>query len=186
MPAEPEGPEGPEGPAGPAGPAESAVVRRVRHADWPQLRALRLEALADSPLSFMETLEQASAMDDAGWQARAARGAEGGDSFQVLALQAGRAVGTTVCFLRDDAAWLAAVYVAPPSRGRGVLDRLAARCCAWATGQGAGVLRLHVHERNDRARAAYRRLGFADTGVRTPHPNAPAEWELMLERALPG
>ena len=159
-------------------------IRRVRLADWPQLRALRLEALEDTPIGFMETLADAVTQPDETWQARAARGAEGGDSFQVMAWDEGRPVGNCVCFLRDGAAWLAAVYVAPGHRGTGLLGELAERCAGWGREQGMRMLRLEVHEQNARARAAYERLGFVDTGGRAPYPLPPGGQELIMERPL--
>ena len=161
-----------------------AEVRRVRPEDWQALRDLRLEALADTPLGFLETLAAAQALPDSAWQGRAARGAVGGDSFQVLAWEGDRALGTCVCFREDGAAWLGAVYVTPPARGAGLLAALLEPCLTWAREQGEPVLRLEVHEGNPRARTAYERLGFVDTGRRRPYPLPPGGDELLMERAL--
>ena len=162
-------------------------VRRIRAEDWRDLRALRLEALADTPIAYLETLEAAQALDDAAWQARAARGATDGDafrdSFHVLAWEDGRPVATTLTFLEDGAAWLAAVYVTPSHRGRGLLAELSGHCIDWAR-ERASTLRLEVHEDNTRARAAYERLGFVDTGLRKPYPLDPSGDELLMELAL--
>ena len=159
-------------------------VRRVTFDDWRDLRDLRLEALADTPFGYLETLADAQVLPDDAWQARAARGADGGDSFQVMAWDGARPVGTSVSFLRDGRAWLAAVYVAPSHRGRGVLDELVGRCAIWARQQGPTALRLEVHERNTRAQAAYERLGFVATGERAPYPLPPGGEELIMERPL--
>ena len=159
-------------------------MRRVRSEDWRDLRDLRLEALADTPIGFLETLAGAQVLPDEAWQARAARGAEGGDSFQVMAWDGDRPVGNCVCFLRAGAAWLAAVYVSPAYRGDGLLGELADRCAAWARRQGMTVLRLEVHEDNARARNAYERLGFRATGERSPYDLDPSRDELTLERPL--
>ncbi|MCW2615448.1 MAG: acetyltransferase [Frankiales bacterium] len=97
----------------------TVAVRRVGPDDWRLVRALRLEALGDTQIAYLETLAEAQQLDDVAWQARATRGAPGGDSHQVLALQAGRPVGTAVSFVDDRAAWLAAVYLAPAVRGPG-------------------------------------------------------------------
>ena len=145
---------------------------------------LRLEALEDTPMGFLETLEAAREQPDEAWQARAARGAEGGEAFQVMAWAEDRPVGNCVCFLRDGAAWLAAVYVSPSHRGRGLLDALSERCAQWGRDRGCGVLRLEVHEDNARAQAAYARLGFRDTGERAPYPLPPYGQELVMERPL--
>jgi RimJ/RimL family protein N-acetyltransferase len=166
-------------------PAERPVeVRRVVPEDWPLSRALRLEALADTPIGFLETLAEAERLDDAAWQARAVRGAEGGDAFQVLALEGGRPIGTCLSFVRDGRAWLAAVYVTPTARGQGLLGELVARCADWARAQGQSELVLEVHEDNARARAAYRGLGFVETGATQPYPLDPTRLELEMVRPL--
>ena len=170
------------------GDVEQLEIRRVRPEDWRDLRALRLEALEDTPLGFLETLAEARAKPDEDWQARAARGAQDGDafrdSFQVMAWDGERPVGNCVCFLRDGAAWLGAVYVTPDHRGLGLLDALAERCAAWGRERGMSVLRLEVHEANAPAQAAYRRLGFVDTGERAPYPLPPGGQEMIMERPL--
>ena len=160
------------------------LVRRVVADDWQELRRLRLEALTDIPIAYLETLAEASALPDSAWQARAARGAVGGDSCQVLALAADRAVGTSVSFLADGRAWLAAVYLDQAWCGAGVLARLLDPCAAWARAQGADVLALEVHQDNPWAQAAYARLGFVATGVRRPYPVDPTREELEMVLAL--
>jgi ribosomal protein S18 acetylase RimI-like enzyme len=159
-------------------------IRRVTPADWASLRTLRLEALADTPIGFLETLAEAEREPDEAWQQRVARGAEGGASYQVMAWEGERPVGNCVCFLRDGAAWLAGVYVTPSHRGDGLLGELAERCAAWGREQGCTVLRLEVHEDNRRAQAAYAKLGFRDTGERAPYPLPPGGQELIMERPL--
>jgi ribosomal protein S18 acetylase RimI-like enzyme len=158
-------------------------VRRATPADWPRLKALRLEALADTPIGFLETLEQAEQLDDGVWQARAARGAEGGDSLQVVAWDGARPVGTCVSFVGDGRAWLVAVYVSPTARGRGLLGELVQRCADWARERGQPELVLEVHEDNARARAAYDKVGFVETGASRPYPLNPSRSE--LEMVLP-
>ena len=165
--------------------AEPAVrVRRVVAQDWPALRALRLEALEDTPIAYLETLEAAQRAGEEDWRARALRGAEGGDSVQVLAFDRDeRPVATCVGFVGSGRAWLAAVYVTPAWRGRGLLEPLVGRVAAWSREQGQDRLALEVHEDNARARAAYARLGFRDTGLRRPYPLDPSgdELEMVLD-----
>ncbi len=103
------------------GEAVTLGVRRVTADDWRALRALRLEALADTPIGFLETL------------------AEG---------------------------------------------RLVERCADWAREQGMPALRLEVHENHARARTAYARLGFTETGERQPYPLDLAADELVMQRIL--
>jgi RimJ/RimL family protein N-acetyltransferase len=160
-----------------------AEIRRVRPEDWPRTRSLRLEALADTPIGFLETLELAQQLDDEAWQARAARGAEGDESFQVVAWDGGRPLGTCVSFVGDGRAWLAAVYVTPAARGRGLLGALVRRCADWARERDQPELVLEVHEDNLRARRAYEKLGFVESGATRPYPLDPSRSE--LEMVLP-
>ena len=159
---------------------DEVVVRRVVPDDWPALRALRLEALEDTPLAFCEALDGARALGDDAWRARAARGAEGGDSVQVMAFAGGRPVATSVGFVEDGRAWLAAVYVTPAQRGRGLLPRLLDGVAAWAREQECRELVLEVHEDNGPARSAYARLGFVENGSRRPYPLDPTGDELGM------
>ena len=161
-----------------------AEVRRIRPQDWPQSRALRLEALADTPIGFLETLEQAQQLADEVWQQRAVRGAEGGEVIQVLAWDGERPVGNCVSFLRDGRYWLAAVYVSPDARGAGLLAELVEACADWVRDRGAGELVLEVHEDNARARAAYAKLGFVETGATRPYAPDPSRQEREMRRSL--
>ncbi len=163
-------------------------VRRVVPGDWPMLRDLRLEALRDSPLAFCEAHADAAAKDEREWRYRATRGSVGGDSCQLFALHDGVPVGTAVTFPDSGEQavwWVAAVYVRPSGRGLGLLGRLVDRLADHAVARGARRLRLQVHEDNAPARAAYRRLGFRETGGREPYPLGPGD-ELTMELALPG
>ncbi|MFD0598149.1 hypothetical protein ACFQZ4_42670 [Catellatospora coxensis] len=51
------------------------VVRRTEPGEWQQLRALRLEALRDSPTAFGTTYADAAALADEAWQQQAEQGA---------------------------------------------------------------------------------------------------------------
>jgi ribosomal protein S18 acetylase RimI-like enzyme len=161
------------------------VLRRVVPSDWPALRSLRLEALQDTPVAYCESRADALRVPDEGWQARTARGAEGGDAFQVLAWLGGAPVATAVGFLDGGDAVLAAVYVSLAWRGRGLLDRMVDEVAGWAVSRSAPRLRLLVHESNAPARRAYERLGFTATGHREPYPLDPATDEVELACALP-
>ena len=113
--------------------ATAFVVRRVRPEDWPRLRALRLEALEDTPMGFLERYEDALKVADEGWQFRAHRGSEAGDSAQfVAALGDGPFVGTMVGFPdtsgSDEVCWRG-VRHACLARSRSSRDRRTPRCC---------------------------------------------------------
>jgi GNAT superfamily N-acetyltransferase len=136
-------------------------VEDVGPAQWRPWRDLRLEALADTPIGFMETYTDALTVSDEEWQERMGR-----PGLRVLAYDGDRAVGMGGGF-RNEAGEpvLFAVYVTPSARGGGVLEALVERVAAWAA---PDELVLEVHAENARARAAYARLGFVATGETTP------------------
>lgn len=163
-------------------------VRRVRTDDWPTLRAVRLTALADSPLAFETTLAQASAYDDAQWQARTTRHATAHDNTMFLAFDVvGDAVGMMAAELSNDGqrAYVFGVWVAPAHRGGPAAGLLIDAIAAWARDElGAPELALEVNETNARALAFYRRRGFVATGRSRPYPNDPSLAELELVKPL--
>ena len=56
--------------------------------------------------------------------------------------------------------WLQSVYVDKAWRKKGVFRRLFEEVWLRAAKEGAGLLRLYVHERNIRAMKVYNRLGM--------------------------
>jgi ribosomal protein S18 acetylase RimI-like enzyme len=117
-------------------------VRRAVIGDEPVLRAVRLQALSDSPTAFSSTYERelARTMED-------------------LAAVAG------VRDSRDTSVvHLMAMWVHPDHRSTGAADSLVSSVKAWAAEVGATQVRLQVVERNERARRCYERAGFRPTG----------------------
>ena len=162
-------------------------VTRVRPQDWPAWRQIRLEALEDTPIGFVELLADARQRTDAQWQERAAAAAEGDAHGLWLAWDGERPVGCTgaVRYEPGDDALVYSVYVSPTARGGDVLDQLLGAVTAWArTLDGGTRLRLEVHEDNARARAAYARRGFVETGGTAPYPPDPSRSELEMVRPL--
>jgi GNAT superfamily N-acetyltransferase len=161
------------------------TVRRVRSEDAARVRALRLEMLADSPLAYLETLDEAAARPHAQFQARIAGNASGTESGQFVAEADERLVGQAAAFAPPSASGVTliyAVYVTPDWRGTGVLGQLVDAVAEWSRQAGRPWLELEVVIGNDRAVRAYQRLGFRDTGRRTPHPTIPVLTELAMSR----
>jgi ribosomal protein S18 acetylase RimI-like enzyme len=163
-------------------------LHRVAPADWSHLRELRLQALRDTPIAFLETHEQALAVSENEWRFRAARSA-GFGSVQTVAIDGeGRWVGTMGSYLDEEdarTAWLVGVFVAPEHRGPGGPSReLLAEVVRWAGRQGAERLVLEVHESNGRAIGFYRRFGFTETGETTRYPLEPGGLELVMTLPL--
>ena len=137
------------------------IIRPTTADDWQQVRKLRLEALADTPLAFAEHLADALEVDEADWRLRGARGA-------AVAIDGDRWVGTMGGYLSPEGPLLVGVYVTPSHRGTSVASDLLATIETWARGQGDFLL-LHVHELNPRAIAFYERSGYERTGLTVPY-----------------
>lgn len=166
---------------------EGYRIRRTGENDWREVRDLRLEMLRDTPIAFGETLQDALGHAESEWRMRAARGtAEHGISLVAIE-PTGRWVGTMGGYVPDETtgALLVGVYVSPEHRGRdaGVFDSLLGAIEDWARGEGP-VLTLHVHEDNARARAAYLRRGFAETGHRVQYVLDSSAMEIEMVKPL--
>lgn len=158
-----------------------AVIRRIRLAEWREVRDLRIRAVSDpaAPIAFLATPEQERTRDDAFWQSRAAGAALGENAAQFIAEVAGRWVGTVTVLVRRPGerdtlgrevsasqADLVGVFVDADHRGAGILGALVGAAAEWAaTATDADGLVLDVHADNARAQAAYRKLGFVPTGL---------------------
>lgn len=140
-------------------------IRVVAPEDWRTWRDLRLRALADSPDSFGETLDRATARDDADWRTSvAARG----NRICLVATHDGVAVGMTVAVIAPESprtANLYAMWVAPEARRQGAARALLDAVVRWSRFAGAQELVLRVTDTNIVARRLYRDTGFADTGA---------------------
>jgi GNAT superfamily N-acetyltransferase len=168
--------------------------------DWAAIRDIRLRAVTDTPIAFLETTEQVLAIDEEGWRARAHRNVHA-DATQVVAVDGdGRWVGSMVCFVSEGSpgyiaeprpgprrANLVGVFVDPDWRGSaGVTDALLGAVARWAGEEkGFTELYLHVSERNTRAIRSYEKRGFASTGNVDAIPEQPGERELEMVAPLP-
>lgn len=179
------------------------AVRAVRAHEWREARALRLAALSDeaAAVAFLTTYAEASTRSDDFWadqtHASSVDAGEGaGARLFVAVTTTGDWVGSVVALVHqgDDAdsggagveeasGYVAAVYVAPEHRGRGVLADLLAAATDWLRERGLARARLHVHTANPRARRAYEKAGFVATGVQVTAVNGP---ELEMELPLSG
>ena len=161
----------------------AVTIRSTTEHDWEQVRTLRLEALADTPLAFGEHLVDAEKHGEAEWRRRGARGTNEHSTHVVAIDEDGRWVGTMAGYVDRSVPMLVGVYVSPSVRGTGVAEALLAGIEEWALTEG-DMLLLHVHEENARARAFYERRGFVATGRTVPYPLAPDELEVEMSRTL--
>jgi GNAT superfamily N-acetyltransferase len=157
-------------------PVESGFrIDRIAAGDWQRMRELRLEMLADTPLAFLETLDEARREPEVGWQSRIARAMrEGSIGLAAVDTASGAWLGTMSAYLDGKGdAMLVSVYVTPAWRGtaKGLTDALLDEVETWVRAAvPSGRLRLHVHEDNPRARAFYERRGYVATGRTIPYP----------------
>jgi ribosomal protein S18 acetylase RimI-like enzyme len=167
------------------GAADRVTLRRIRADDWARQRALRLEMLADTPIAYLESLANAQARSDAGWMTLVAERTASSTSAQWVLEAGNRFVGTMSCVLDETGrVHVVAVYLSPAYRGHGRLDRMLDEVARWARERGVTTLVLEVAKQNDRAVAAYRRLGFAPTGHTHRHPLYPEITEVEMTRPV--
>ncbi|MFJ8581106.1 GNAT family N-acetyltransferase [Micromonospora sp. NPDC093277] len=160
----------------------SYVIRRTDSREWRQLRALRLEALRDSPTAFGTTYADAAALTDEVWRQQTASNSTSPTSATfVAATEDGRWVGMASSAPMDRIpghANIHGVYVASAHRGQpaGPATRLMEAAIRWARDNtDAAWLTLGVHEDNRRAQAFYRRIGFVETGKVVPYVLDPSK-----------
>jgi GNAT superfamily N-acetyltransferase len=136
-------------------------VRRAVIGDEAVLRAVRLQALADSPRAFSSTYERELARTTEDWRRWLAPGVtfllESGDEACGMVAGVHDSHDTSVVHLM-------AMWVHANHRGTGAADALVGSVKAWAAEVGAMQVRLKVVESNERARRCYERAGFCATG----------------------
>jgi ribosomal protein S18 acetylase RimI-like enzyme len=76
------------------------------------------------------------------------------------------------------------IYTLPEHFGKGVGEALMNRCLQEAKQQGFQTVWLGVWERNDRARAFYRKFGFRDVGDKVFQLGSDPQTDKVMERAL--
>jgi ribosomal protein S18 acetylase RimI-like enzyme len=162
-------------------PDGAVEVRRLTAADWAQLRAARLAALAEAPYAFASTLAREQEFAEEVWRDRAGSG-------RTFGAWQGAAIVGLVTGLPEEPGpgWhLVGMWVSPDSRGTGIAGQLVGAVCELAGQSGAPSVTLWVTEVNDRARAFYRRMGFVPTGGRQlVRPDEPDHFEEELTRGL--
>lgn len=157
------------------------VVSRTTEEDWATVRALRLEALSDSPDAFGSTYDAAARYSDAEWRAMAQ------DRCTFVAWDADEGVGMVSGGRNDEypgTHWVYGMYVVPTARGTRVAADLVDAVATWARGEGADELFLHVTASLARSRAFYSKVGFEATGEVRPMHREPSLTLLTLRRSL--
>lgn len=157
------------------------IVRPAESDDWPKLRAIRLEALTDSPDAFGSTYAVAAKLSNYQWRAMIER------SLYFLAERDGSVVGMVSGGLNDrhpGTHWLYGMYVTPAARGTPTASLLVDAVVTWARSDGATELYLHVTSIAQRARAFYARMGFVETGTNFGMDRDPRLIMLTMKKSL--
>lgn len=161
------------------------IVRQILEDDWEAYRDIRIEMLHDTPMAYLETVDDALARDEAGWRERAATKSEK-PSIRIAAIAAdGTWIGSMGGFIEDGVPVLVGVYVAPAYRGDefGVTSALMQTMEQWGA-QYSDTMRLDVHESNERAKASYVKRGWVATGRTVPFPLDPEYLELEMVKKV--
>jgi GNAT superfamily N-acetyltransferase len=136
-------------------------VRHAEAGDARKLRAIRLEALADTPVAYGSTYEDSVKWSRLKWRFAAAKW------NYFFGERDGEVVGMASGGFNDShpgTHWLYGMYVTPSARGSDVAAQLVEAVSEWARAQGAKSLYLHVTESVARARAFYEKMGFRLNG----------------------
>jgi ribosomal protein S18 acetylase RimI-like enzyme len=157
----------------------SYLVRRVDAGESRRLRAIRLEAVRDTPTAFSSSYAELASHTDVFWQERAAAEATSDNRATFIACAPDHdwvgSVSTGPLVEVPDHAHIHAVYVRAGHRGpTGLGARLVDTAIRFAQQHiDVSRLTLGVHENNTRALAFYRRIGFRMTGKVIPYqPNS--------------
>ena len=147
-------------------------VRPLGEEDWQELRAIRLEALAESPDAFAANLAEEEAYDEDFWKLRLRRSTRlvaeaGGARVGVVSLGEGGESGES----KGDGGAVAEIFglwVRPDARGTGVATKLVEASASRASQDGRTHVAYWVGTDNGRAVAFASGIGFRPTDFRRP------------------
>jgi ribosomal protein S18 acetylase RimI-like enzyme len=162
-------------------------VRRIQPEDGPDLRAVRLAALTDSPFAFGATYTEEAQRTDVEWSARACLASSGTERITLLARVDGQVVGIAGGYREEhhqDQVDLVSMWIAPAVRRAGVGQRLVGAVVEWAADTGASSVGLWVTRGNSPAQRLYESMGFRETGEYQPLPSDPCKDEVRMVREL--
>ena len=161
-------------------------IRRIRADEGLALRALRLAALADSPMAYGSTFAREDAYPEAVWHERAAAGAAGANVVTIVAEQDGRLVAMATGLGSDPETqdgsqpMMVGVFVERTARRQGVGVALIETIVGWARTRGWARLTVWITASNEPAHALYRRRAFTSPAqpdpTRIPRPCPSLRW----------
>ncbi len=163
-------------------------IRRITPADGPDLQAVRLAALADTPSAFGSTFAEEAARSDAEWSDRALWASAGIERITLLARLDERTIGIAGGYREEIGSTeveLVSMWTAPEVRRSGVGRLLVGAVIDWAADTGAVSVGLWVTRGNAPAQLLYESMGFRETGEYQPLPSDPCADEIRMILRLP-
>ena len=161
-------------------------IRFLSASEWRLLRSARLDALRESPTSFLSTFAEERQYGQPRWEAELRRGdwlvGTGDDPPQAQALLG----ATRGADIPAGDRYLSYLWVAPPARRRGLGMSLVTRMLTHLRQWDVPRVWLWVLDGNAGADQLYRKVGFERTGLRKPLPHDPARIEERLLLELSG
>ncbi|WP_436493871.1 N-acetyltransferase family protein [Actinokineospora sp. HUAS TT18] len=153
-------------------------TRQLTADDWAELRAVRLEALADTPSAFGSTLARELAFDEERWRGWPVK------HGLFMTWVDGEPVAIAGGIPEPGGVELVAVWASPASRGTGAGAAVVQAVIDWARDREAKRVTAWAVEDNERALRFYRKLGFTLTGRDDVHPHDARLRELEMELSL--
>jgi GNAT superfamily N-acetyltransferase len=144
------------------------VIRRVTPDDGALIKDVRLRALATDASSFASPHEREAGYADAEWVEWASADATGDDTTTLLACEDDRPAGIIAAYRneRDPGLFhVAAMWVAPETRGRGVGRFLLETLEAWIAECGGTTAELLVADGSLPARRLFESAGYRPDGA---------------------
>jgi ribosomal-protein-alanine N-acetyltransferase len=150
------------------------MVRRAELADVDEILRVDVEA-RESPHWFRERYVEILLGDDATWWPRRAL---------FVAVVEGRVAGFVAVAVVMEEAELESIVVGVEHRRQGVGMALSLAMRGWAKEQGAERVQLEVRVKNEAAQALYKRLGFAQNGLRANYYSNPQDDAVLMSLSL--
>lgn len=143
------------------------VIRRLNSGEWPLYRAVRLEALRESPEAFSSRYEEAVARSEQSWADQADSSATGSNRATFVVIE-DRPVGLAALYRDEEdsnVGELVQMWVAPEVRGGPVAADLLFEVFRWAGFNGISHVKTEVVKGNARALRFYEKFGFVASDV---------------------
>ena len=162
-------------------------VERITPSQWPLLKSLRCQALADAPYAFSTTLEEAQRRPDDEWISSASKMATDEHTATFIAYHDDEPCGMMSCYTtgeHNETGNIVSAWVAPEVRRLKVTLQLFEATRQWAKESKTQVLHAWVAERNIPARRFWESRGFQYTEQSEIFQSDPSQRIFLLTQQL--